>query len=564
LGHEDIAIIGLGCRFPGAESPAQFWEVLRTGSDVLVDVAGQQGIADNEVARTTRQGLITAPADFDADFFDVSPREAQSMDPRQRVMLELSWELLESSVCAPERLVGQNVGVFIGAMNDDYAYITVRNGLDRINHHSMVGLSRASIANRISFALGLHGPSVVIDSAQSSSLVAVHMACQSLQSSESMIAIAGGVHLNLAPDTEMFEQKLGALSRSGRPYVFDERADGYVRGEGAGVVLLKPIRAAIADGDRIHAVIRGSAINNAGRSAGEFTVPSAAAQVEVIRRAHQQAHIDSAGIDYVELHGTGTRVGDPIEAQALGTIFKSPAREHTLAVGSVKTNIGHLGAAAGIAGLLKTALSLEHGLIPPSLNYATAHPGIDLRAGGLEVVDTLRPWVVSGRPRRAGVSSFGISGTNAHVILEQAPEPVGVSVGGVGSVVQGGGVGGGLPVVPWVVSAKSAGALAAQAGRLVQHVDGDGGLGVVDVGWSLTERSVFEHRAVVVGADRGQLVAGLRDLARGDLGVDVVQGRARVGGKTVMVFPRSGFAVDRHGHTVVGYLAGVRRADASV
>lgn len=478
----DIAIIGLACRFPAAANPHDFWQLLRDGREAT--------------------GPIENLADFDAGFFNLSPREACAMDPRQRLALELTWELFEDAFVVPQDVRDQQVAVYLGAMNDDYAFLTLRDAADTLDHHSFAGSNRAMIANRVSYAFGLRAASMVVDSAQSSSLAAVHLACESLRTGAAQLAIAGGIQLNLAPEIDMLETESGALSVLGHTYAFDERADGYVRGEGGGVVLLKPLPAAVADGNRIHAVILGSALGNAGHRGPGLTVPSAAAEAEVIRQALSSAGLDHNQIDYVEAHGTGTQVGDPIEASALGEIF-AERHQRPVAVGSVATNIGHAGAAAGIAGLLKTVLALENGLIPASLNYAS--PSVDVESLGLRVNTALTRWP-EGQPRRAGVSSFGMGGTNAHVILQQAPEAAKSAVADNDSV-----------TVPWVLSARSSAALVNQAQRLRAWVDADHRLSAVDVGWSLAStRSVFEHRAVVVGAARDQLSAGLADLAGAD------------------------------------------------
>jgi acyl transferase domain-containing protein len=508
----DVAIIGLACRFPAAANPRDFWHLVRDGLEV-----------------TQLPGNV---ADFDADFFNLSPREARAMDPRQRLALELAWELFEDAFIVPEMLRGEQVSIYLGAMTDDYAILTLREAADNLDHHSFAGISRGMIANRISYAFGLHGASMTVDSGQSSSLVAVHLACESLRMGESPLAIAGGIHLNLANETAMLETEFGAVSTSGHTYAFDVRADGYVRSEGGALVLLKPLRAALDDGNRIRAIIRGSAVGNAGHSSAGQTVPSVSGQADVIRRALCSACLDSNDIHYIEAHGTGTEIGDPVEAKALGEVF-AERRHRPVSVGSVNTNIGHAGSAAGIAGLLKAVLAIENAVIPPSLNYASANPEIDLEALGLHVNTTLTSWPVEGaKPRRVGVSSFGMGGTNAHVIVEQPPAQLEGVVAERDDA---------RPVVAWVVSAWSADALAGQAGRLLAHVNADAGLGAADVGWSLvTTRSVFEHRAVLVGGDREDLMAGLAGLAAGEPGANVVVGRARSVGKTVFVFPGQG------------------------
>ncbi|WP_231974987.1 type I polyketide synthase, partial [Mycobacterium sp. E1747] len=495
----DVAVIGMACRFPAAASPREFWDLIRAGREA-----------------TRLPGDV---ADFDADFFNLSPREACAMDPRQRLALELTWEAFEDAFVVPETVRGKPISVYVGAMADDYAVLTLRDIADNLDHHSFVGIGRAMIANRVSYAFGLHGPSMTVDSGQSSSLVAVHLACESLRAGESTLAIAGGVHLNLADETAMLEREFGALSTSGHTYAFDRRADGYVRGEGGGLVLLKPLPAALRDGDRVHAVIRGSAVGNAGHSAAGQTVPSAAGEVDVIRRALAAAGLGGDDVDYIEAHGTGTRVGDAVEARALGEVFG--ARERPMLVGSVKTNIGHAGAAAGIAGLLKAVLAVRHSVLPASLNYADGVSELE----HLRVSTAALPWPAVGRPRRAGVSSFGMGGTNAHVIVEQAPpqpdtpaEPP-------------------EPPLAWVLSARSEPALANQARRLAAWVD-DPGLGAADVAWSLaTTRSVFEHRAVLVGGDPRALT---RALAGGESPPGVIAGRAGPAAKTAFVFPGQG------------------------
>ncbi|ORW85268.1 polyketide synthase [Mycobacterium sp. IEC1808] len=512
----DVAIIGIACRFPGAANPAEFWRVLRDGKEVTRVAEG----------KTRREGLLDNVAEFDADFFNVSPREAGAMDPRQRLALELAWELLEDAFLVPEGLRGEQVAVYLGAMSDDYAVLTL-DSAEHVDHHSFAGISRAMIANRISYALGLYGPSMTIDAGQSSSLVSVHAAAESLRSGESKLAIAGGVHLNLASETSLLEREFGALSEAGHTYAFDGRADGYVRSEGGGLVLLKPLRAALEDGDRIRAVIRGSAVGNAGHTAAGQTAPSVAGQADVIRRALGDAGLQPGELEYVEAHGTGTPVGDPVEANALGEAI-GRLRQRPLTVGSVKTNIGHAGGAAGIAGLLKAVLSIENGAIPASLNYAA--PTMDLESLRLRVSTELTPWPAGEGPRRAGVSSFGMGGTNAHVIVEQAPArpetPVTERENG--------------PTV-WVLSGRSQRALANQAARLHARVAADPGPDANDVAWSLaTTRSVFEHRAALVGTDRGTLAEALAGLAHGEPRTDAVVGRAHAPGTTAFVFPGQG------------------------
>ncbi|OBH55969.1 polyketide synthase [Mycobacterium colombiense] len=512
MASTDVAITGLACRFPAAAGPGAFWRLIRDG---------------REATRFTGDA-----GEFDADFFNLSPREACAMDPRQRLALELTWELLEDAFVVPETLRGEPVSVFLGAMTDDYVALTLRDLGDNLDHHTFTGISRAMIANRISYAFGLHGPSMTVDSGQSSSLVAVHLGCESVATGRSALAIAGGVHLNLADEIGMLEREFGAVSVSGHTYAFDQRADGYVRGEGGGLVLLKPLPSALDDGDRIHAVIRGGAVGNAGRSATAQTVPSARGEADVIRRALADAGLRGGDIDYIEAHGTGTKVGDAIEAQALGEIFAERAHD-PVRLGSVKTNIGHAGSAAGIAGLLKAVLAIEHGAIPPSLNYAD--PETELNHLGLQVNTALTRWPPVDRPRRAGVSSFGMGGTNAHLIVEQFEQPPAQPE---------------IPpadsdeVLPWVLSGRSEQALANQARRLSAYLADRAEVSPLDIAWSLVStRAVFEHRAVVVGGDRAALATGLAALAAGESRPGLAVGRARPSGslgKTVFVFPGQG------------------------
>ncbi|MFI1304137.1 type I polyketide synthase [Streptomyces sioyaensis] len=563
---EPIAVIGLSCRLPGAADPDALWELLRDGRSAVTEAPADRWsaelLAQSGVSEPARGGFLDDVAAFDAAFFGVSPREAQSMDPQQRLALELGWEALESARIRPERLHGHRTGVYIGATVEDYAVLVHQQGPEALDHHTPTGLNRGLIANRLSYHLGLRGPSMTLDTAQSSSLVAVQTACDSLRRGDCDTALAGGVHLNLAPESTIAMARFGALSPSGRCHTFDARADGFVRGEGGGLVVLKPLSKALADGDHVHCVIRGGAVNNDGGGPG-LTTPDAAAQEEVLRLACARAGIQPGDIGYVELHGTGTKVGDPIEAASLGAALGTdPRRSTPLPVGSIKTNIGHLEGAAGIAGLLKVVLCVEHGHLVPSLNFATPHPDIPLDALNLRVQTESGAWTAQeGRQLVAGVSSFGMGGTNAHLIVgrtEESEQPEsadgGESAGGADGA-DGGesassssrsssaqssatGVGG---VVPWVVSARTAEALAAQAERLASRVAGRG-LSAADVGWSLVaSRSSFEHRAVVVGAEPGELTAGLRAVAEGRPDAAVTLGEATDhSGGTVFVFPGQG------------------------
>ena len=403
---QPVAVVGMACRFPGAEDLASFWRLLASGGDAVGEIPDSRWDAealyhpdlDRPGKSATRRGGFLEQVDgFDAAFFGIAPREAAQMDPQQRLMLELSWEALEDAGIVPAALQGSATGVYFGAMWSDYQLLAA-DGLAAIGPHTATGRDLSIIAARVSYFLGLRGPSVVLNTACSSSLVAVHQACQSLRAGESRCALAGGVNLILAPHGSVLMSKFGGMSPDGRSRAFDARADGYVRAEGAGVVVLKPLGAALRDGDPIHCLIRGSAVNNDGFSNG-LAAPSPEAQEAMLRNACAAAAVDPATVHYVEAHGTGTFLGDPIEAGALGRVLGAnrPA-DRPLIIGSVKTNLGHLEAAAGIAGLIKTVLALERRQIPPSLHFEQPNPHIPFAEHHLEVPTRLRAWPDQGEP----------------------------------------------------------------------------------------------------------------------------------------------------------------------
>ncbi|MGW5638573.1 type I polyketide synthase, partial [Streptomyces sp. NPDC003832] len=545
---EPIAVIGLACRLPGAPDPAAFWELLRQGREAVTTTPPQRWDAEAHFdpdltakgkINTRRGGYLDHVDRFDPAFFGIAPREATAMDPQQRLMLELGWESLEDAGILPHTLAEQSTGVFVGAIWDDYASLLHRQGATAIGTHSVTGLHRSIIANRLSYTLRLSGPSMTVDTGQSSSLVAVHLACESLRSGESDIALAGGVNLNLVPESTISAAKFGALSPDGRCYTFDARANGYVRGEGAGLVVLKPLARALADGDDIHCVIAGSATGNDGGGEG-LTVPTPEGQRRVLTRAYRRAGIDPTHVQYVELHGTGTRRGDPVEAAALGAAVGTAARSagRAVAVGSVKTNIGHLEGAAGIAGLLKTVLALRHRQLPPSLNHEHAHPDIPLDELGLRVHTTLDDWPDPDRQLLAGVSSFGMGGTNCHVVLTEAPNrPETDTTPGdqPSSDAAHAGPLAARTATAWPLSARTATALRAQARRLRDHLDTHPEHTPADLGHSLaTTRTTFTHRAVVLATDRDHGATALAALAAGRPSPDVVQGTATDGATAVL------------------------------
>jgi acyl transferase domain-containing protein len=536
---DGIAVVGISCTLPQASNPAEFWALLSSGRDAITEVPADRWQADtlfdsDQTVRgrmNTRWGGFLDQVDqFDASFFGISPREAAAMDPQHRLAMELSWEALEDAAIVPGTLAGSRTGVFIASIWDDYATLVHRMGLEAITRHTAVGLQRGLVANRVSYALRLRGPSMAVDTAQSSALVAVHLACESLRRGESTVAIAGGVNLNLVPDSTMTAAKFGGMSPDGRSYTFDARANGYVKGEGGGIVVLKPLAAAVADGDPIYCVLRGSAMNNDGGGAG-FTAPNPLAQQEVLASAYAAAGLDPGAAQYVELHGTGTRVGDPIEAAALGAVIGRARRPgDALLVGSAKTNVGHLEGAAGVVGLLKTVLCLRHRELVPSLNFEIPNPAIDLSGLNLDVCQERRPWPDPATELVAGVSSFGMGGTNCHVVLSSWDSDAAVPVPGRT-----------LDQVPWVISGRTDGALRAQARRLRDLVEGAPELTPADIGWSLaTTRTEFERRAVLLGTDRAELTAGLAALADGLPTTGVVQGTALAGSDVVFVFPGQG------------------------
>ncbi|MEU7043561.1 thioester reductase domain-containing protein [Streptomyces varsoviensis] len=428
-----VAIVGMGCRFPGgADSPEEFWRVLSDGVDTVRRFPAERGDADAVYdadpeapgkAYCVEGGFIDRPDAFDAELFGISPAEAVAMDPQQRLVLEVAWEALERAGIAPDGLTGSATGVFLGASTSDYARMRqqLAEAADVDAYQLMA--EPAFLAGRVAYHFGLRGPAHVVDTACSSSLLAAHLACQSLRRGECDLALAGGVNLMLTPYGFVLVSKAGALAPDGRSKAFAASADGYARGEGCGVVVLKRLADAVADGDPVVAVIHGSAVNHDGRSSG-ISVPSGPAQQEVIRAALADAEVAPAGIGYVEAHGTGTMLGDPIELRALEAVL-GPGRpaERRVYVGSVKTNVGHLEAAAGAAGLVKLALCLQHGRIPPSLHFTEPNPNVDWDRLHLTVPTAPTPWPAAPDGRYAGVSSFGVSGTNVHLILGEAPAP---------------------------------------------------------------------------------------------------------------------------------------------
>jgi len=513
-----IAVVGMACRFPGgADNPSAFWECLVEGRDMVSDIPSNRYKASAFYEKSTVDSPLSAGSmyckkggflhqdieAFDASHFGISPREVVEMDPQQRLLLEVTWEAIENAGYSPNALGGSPTGVFFGMGSAEYLKHTLFSGTpERINSYTGTGNTPSVAPGRVSYLLGLQGPSIAIDTACSSSLVAVHLAMQSLQSGESELALAGGVNVMVAPELSIFLCSIGALSRSDRCHTFDEKADGYVRGEGCGIVVLKRLKTAQENGDNILAVLKGAAVNHDGRSAG-LTVPNRAAQARVIRRALNNAGIQPEAVDYVEAHGTGTPLGDPIEVNALIDVM-GEGRERPLIIGAVKTNVGHLEAAAGMAGLIKGILALQHEMIPPNLHFSKLNPHIDLSGVSFRFPSGVESWPVNDKTRILGVSSFGIGGTNAHVIVEEAPTTT-------------------QSVPEWTrtchplcFSANRPEALLALATNYVRHFETAQATGLNDVTYTAhTGRSHFPHRLAVLGETRDDIVERLSSYTTG-------------------------------------------------
>ncbi|MGB3437226.1 MAG: beta-ketoacyl synthase N-terminal-like domain-containing protein [Actinophytocola sp.] len=539
-GPEPLAIVGMACRFAGgADSPERFWDLLVNGRDAISEIPEERWAAYADLSpenaavlrETTRfGGFLDDITGFDADFFGVLPREAELMDPQQRIMLEVVWEALEHAGIAPGGLAGTDAGVYIGVGSDDYGRRLLED-LPGIEAWTGIGASMCAVANRISYALDLRGPSFAVDTACSSSLVALHLAGQALASGETPVAIVGGVNIMAGPGLTMVLDAAGAISPDGRCKSFDATANGYGRGEGAGAVVLKRLSDARRDGDRVLAVIRGSAVHQDGHTNG-IMAPSGPAQAHLLRQAYRSCGVHPGTVDYVEAHGTGTRAGDPIEASAMAQVFGAGrGPDDPCLIGSVKSNIGHLEAGSGVAGVIKAVLALWHGEIPPSLNFTEPNPAIPWETSGLRVVSERTGWPDTDHPRRAGVSGYGYGGTIAHVVLEAAPEP--------------------LPAPP--VPVDDAPRLFALSGATEAALR-DNAAGFADwlaehpaplsaVGHTLADRRAhLAQRAAFVAADDAGLVSGLRRIAAGEEPVDSAFGTSPgdVGPGPVFVFSGHG------------------------
>ena len=503
---DDVAVVGLGCRLPGGvASPADYWRLLMDEVDAVGEVPDGRWEGHHDLTGSVRRGgFLDRVADFDAEFFRISPHEAESMDPQQRLLLEVAWEACEHAGLAPARLRGSRTGVYVGVSGTEYAHRTAAD-LGRIEGWTATGAAASIAANRISYALDLAGPSMTVDTACSSSLTAVHLALRALRAGEIDTALVGGVNALLTPAVTVAFERAGGTSPHGRCRPFDAAADGMVRAEGCGLVVLRRLADARRDGDRIWALVRGSAVNSDGRSNG-LTAPSAAAQEAVLRAACADADVDPGAVDYVEAHGTGTPLGDPVEAGALGRVHgRARPADRPLLVGSVKGNLGHLEAAAGIAGLIKAVLALAHRTIPASLHFTRSNPHIDLDSAHVRVAARTTPWTDTGRPGLSGVSSFGFGGTNAHVVLEEAPP----------SPLRPPALADPAPVRTLLISDTGRDRVRAQAEQLGALLDGaGGGIDADDLAHTLARRfGRGPVHAAVTARGPGDLRRGLRAIA---------------------------------------------------
>ena len=572
LVDEPIAIIGIGCRYPGGVRSAEdLWRLVAAGEDAIGEFPTDRGweldrLVDPEgrrpgTSQVRHGGFIYDAPEFDAAHFSISPREALAMDPQQRLLLECAWEALEDASIDPLSLGGSLTGVFAGVYGHDYGP-RIEQGNDATQGYSLTGTSLSVVSGRVAFALGFEGPAVSVDTACSSSLVSIHLAAQALRQGECTLALAGGVSVMGSPGIFVDFSRQGGLSPDGRCRAYGAGANGTGFSEGVGLLVLAPLSVAQAGGHSVLAVIPGSAMNQDGASNG-LTAPSGLSQERVIRQALASAGLEPADVDAVEGHGTGTELGDPIEAQALIEAYGRNRTDGPIWLGSVKSNIGHAQAAAGVAGLIKMIMGLRHETLPRTLYAEEPSPYVEWGDGEVKLLSEAVSWPAGERRRRAAVSSFGISGTNAHMILEEAPVPARDGRDDHGPAREGGVLD--APSLPFLVSGSSERALRAQAESLVSHLEHRSELELEAAAATLAlGRAQLSHRAAVLADDRDQLIARLRALSAGEPKQGVIEGLARGERRVAFVFPGQGGQWEGMARGLLGFLPGVRREHEGV
>ncbi|WP_019506018.1 type I polyketide synthase [Pleurocapsa sp. PCC 7319] len=524
--QEPIAVIGMGCRFPGASNPEAYWQLLKEGQDAITKVPPQhwdiEQYYDSDLNApgkicTPYGGFVPYLQEFEAPFFRIAPREATSLDPQQRLLLEVSWEAIENAGIAPQQLMGSPTGVFVGICSPDYWHQLLSREFTTIDAYLTTGNTHSLASGRLSFHYGFQGPSISLDTACSSALVALHLAIQSLRNQECTMAVVGGVNRLISPQASINLSKSRMLSPDGRCKTFDDNADGFVRSEGCGVILIKRLSQAIADRDRILAVLKGSAVNQDGRTSG-LTTPSSLSQAEVIKQALNNSQVESEQISYLEAHGTGTSLGDLIEVEALSKIFNARSPTKPIVLGAVKTNIGHTEGASGIASLIKVILALQHQSIPRNLNLNQPNTQIDWQNLPFTLPDRAISWARSEQPRIAGISAFGFSGTNAHVVVEEVSLPSEPKADKQTSLIE-----------ILTLSARSEKALQQMIADYTKYLSSHPDLSLGDICFTAnTGRSQFNYRLAILANSTAELLAKLNQITNGNTPVNVWEGKAKI------------------------------------